>query len=200
MAKVQDLALGLVELHNSDLSPANPACPDPSEGLSYSQADWHSPPSLVSSVILLRVHSILSFGSLIKILNRTGPKRRQSLSLWCQPLSPGQGTMSWQRPDSACYSKLHLCLATKTSVWACLRWQKRTGNSNLRQDWDDIYLDAHTHYSWWLHFWKNNKKQKIIFVKNQDAEPALITDKTGTAASERSGVAQCPEASSQGQV
>jgi len=38
---VQDLAFGLVELHPIGLSPSNPACPDPSAGCSYPQADQH---------------------------------------------------------------------------------------------------------------------------------------------------------------
>ncbi|KAK4825953.1 LOW QUALITY PROTEIN: hypothetical protein QYF61_003471 [Mycteria americana] len=71
VVQVQDLALGLVEPHTIGLGPWIQPVQVPLQSLPALKSTL--PPNLVSSANLLRVHSIPSSRSLIKILNRTGP-------------------------------------------------------------------------------------------------------------------------------
>ena len=70
--------LGLVELHPTGLSPSIQPVQIPPKGFPTLKL----PPNLVSSANLLRVHSIFSPRSSIKLSNRTGP----STSPWETPL------------------------------------------------------------------------------------------------------------------
>ncbi|KAK4813748.1 LOW QUALITY PROTEIN: hypothetical protein QYF61_023684 [Mycteria americana] len=80
VTQVWDPALGLVKPHTINLSPSIQPVQIPLSFLPSSRSTL--PPKLVSSANLLRVHSIPSSRSLIKILNKTGPKTEP----WGTPL------------------------------------------------------------------------------------------------------------------
>ncbi|KAK4824318.1 LOW QUALITY PROTEIN: hypothetical protein QYF61_013593 [Mycteria americana] len=88
VTQVQDPALGLVEPHTVGLSPSIQPAQIPLSTL---------PHNLVSSANLLRVHSIPSSRSLIKMLNRTGPNTEP----WGTPLNSGPKGTDGEKDDLA---------------------------------------------------------------------------------------------------
>ena len=74
VTKVQDFALGLVELHSQGSHRPNPQALSRSLWMaSLPSSKWIVPLSLVTSANLLRLHSISPSTSLMKMLNNTGP-------------------------------------------------------------------------------------------------------------------------------
>ncbi|KAK4823633.1 LOW QUALITY PROTEIN: hypothetical protein QYF61_004366 [Mycteria americana] len=84
VTQVQDPALSLVEPHTTGLSPLIQPVQIPLAFVPSSRPTL--PPNLVSSANLLRVHSMPSSRSFIKVLNRTGP----STEPWGTPLVTGR--------------------------------------------------------------------------------------------------------------
>ena len=81
MTQVQHTAFGLVELYTVGLGPSIQSVQIPLQRLpTFKQID--TPPNLVSCAVLQREHSIPSYRSLLKMLNKTGPKTEP----WGTPL------------------------------------------------------------------------------------------------------------------
>ncbi|KAK4823665.1 LOW QUALITY PROTEIN: hypothetical protein QYF61_005017 [Mycteria americana] len=106
VTQVQDLALSLLESHKIGLGPSIQPIQIPLAFLPSSRSTL--PHNLVSSANLLRVHSIASSRSLIKILNRTGPSTEPwgtPLVTSCQvDLTPFTTTL-WARPSSQFFTQ-----------------------------------------------------------------------------------------------
>ncbi|KAK4828429.1 LOW QUALITY PROTEIN: hypothetical protein QYF61_026525 [Mycteria americana] len=106
VTQVQDLTLGLVEPHTIGLSPSVQPVQIPLAFLPSSRSTL--PHNLVSSANLLRARSIPSSRSLIKILNKTGPKTEP----WGTPLVTGRQldlvpftTTLWAQPSSQFFTQ-----------------------------------------------------------------------------------------------
>ncbi|KAK4821248.1 hypothetical protein QYF61_016547 [Mycteria americana] len=102
VAQVQDLTLGLVEPHTIDLGPSIQPVRIPLQSLPTLK-HINTPAQFGVICNLLRAHSIPSSRSLIKILNRTGPKTEPwgtPLVTGCQlDLTPFTTTL-WAQPSS----------------------------------------------------------------------------------------------------